>query len=1182
MKRIKTILAVLCLLLAAMVSLAVFAACENGGEPDPTPGPEPAGKSENSITGLVDKAAVCGDAFPALNAVAEYGQIVYTVAARDGDTAEAELSYAALPATVTVGEYVIRAAVEETEEYKGAVAYADLTVTHQAYADIGGEPVETVVPDAAAKTKGYSVKECACGEEVHGDETVIVTFTVDGQAADTKIVPVGGNIGTIDTSKLPVRNGYAATLYEGDKPYTGGGTVTDFTEVQLSARWVQVQTFAYSSDSYPVGVGWMFNAEGPLKDNAALCTVAYTADGITAVAQYLGDVEHDENTMNEDTGERRWAESPAELTLGTLPFGEYRTIRFTFSSTQGGYVYFGDHLESAYVYTDAAADAGKTVIVEVGVDDGVAYVSIDGRRSEYPDWTQHDLNALPFRVFDKNIADREVFAHTGERYTYKIGNPTVEYNYLQEADTILAGLPAAADVYNAEQIHADILALEQIRDSHFSDAEKTAYAEEFAAAAALKQAAEKIMGDHLAIAARMAEELPAFETMLTATKEEQDKAYAALAKYLAYVNVKFTAEEAAEYEEPAKISFYRRFFASDAALRIDVNADTVTSMERWQSGSSSYPERFSLNNASVEVSFPQIAFGAYESITIKYQMGSENANWTIKYGSLTYKGQKTNTAEFCITKEADGYYLTLSAEYAVDRGQKVKLDDAVVLGSEGLTFTLTNDAWGWVWVYNNTVAATLSNTDAANVYIVTYNYMSDAGSRQQIQYYLADGALDLPEVGATYKDVVGTHTFLGFFAEGSEVAAKDGDTVNSDFVLTAKYEVREGDYTEYTVLFFDDEEGEVMESETRTVHYGDTLQLPAEAPAKTTELPDHHYEFVGWFDLTGKQYFGGESIEGDLELYAHFNLVQDLQYTVTLTSLAGADETYSVYGGGTFTRPEQDPVRAGYDFAGWYTENGEPFDFAAEVNNDTTLVAKWKVWAPLTAKTVRLSDTIAEELTSPTTVHEPDAGNSNPVRWVLSGANDNTYHFVMPAIDYRPYSEVRVVLHFGQANSQYIFRSGDISLTVGTTDKIELKVRYIGADAMPAGVTGGEGYYLDAYYWDCSEDEHQYVKLSDAVIAGKQGVEFSIETVGSGGVSAWDWMKLRSEVEDAQILEGVLVREYIDSTACTLTESSTEEEYRSYLERVADFTAYEKEHYEEPAIVQTLREKYDAASSGMI
>lgn len=149
------------------------------------------------------------------------------------------------------------------------------------------------------------------------------------------------------------------------------------------------------------------------------------------------------------------------------PFGEYRTIRFTFSSTQGGYVYFGDHLESAYVYTDAAADAGKTVIVEVGVDDGVAYVSIDGRRSEYPDWTQHDLNALPFRVFDKNIADREVFAHTGERYTYKIGNPTVEYNYLQEADTILAGLPAAADVYNAEQIHADILALEQIRDQSF-------------------------------------------------------------------------------------------------------------------------------------------------------------------------------------------------------------------------------------------------------------------------------------------------------------------------------------------------------------------------------------------------------------------------------------------------------------------------------------------------------------------------------------------------------------------------------------------------------------------------------------------------------------------------------------------------------------------------------------------
>ena len=65
-------------------------------------------------------------------------------------------------------------------------------------------------------------------------------------------------------------------------------------------------------------------------------------------------------------------------------------------------------------------------------------------------------------------------------------------------------------------------------------------------------------------------------------------------------------------------------------------------------------------------------------------------------------------------------------------------------------------------------------------------------------------------------------------------------------------------------------------------------------------------------------------------------------YTVTFDAAGGsAVEAQTVAFGGTATKPE-DPQREHYSFLGWFTEDGEPYDFAAPVKADLTLTARWE------------------------------------------------------------------------------------------------------------------------------------------------------------------------------------------------------------------------------------------------
>ena len=65
-------------------------------------------------------------------------------------------------------------------------------------------------------------------------------------------------------------------------------------------------------------------------------------------------------------------------------------------------------------------------------------------------------------------------------------------------------------------------------------------------------------------------------------------------------------------------------------------------------------------------------------------------------------------------------------------------------------------------------------------------------------------------------------------------------------------------------------------------------------------------------------------------------------YTVTFDAAGGsAVEAQTVAFGGTATKPE-DPQREHYSFLGWFTEDGEPYDFTAPVKAGLTLTARWE------------------------------------------------------------------------------------------------------------------------------------------------------------------------------------------------------------------------------------------------
>jgi len=143
---------------------------------------------------------------------------------------------------------------------------------------------------------------------------------------------------------------------------------------------------------------------------------------------------------------------------------------------------------------------------------------------------------------------------------------------------------------------------------------------------------------------------------------------------------------------------------------------------------------------------------------------------------------------------------------------------------------------------------------------------------------------------------------------------------------------------DYNITFISG--GEVVNTITKQ-YEADISSVSYTPTEKPTGMED--YSFVGWYDnemgLGDPYVFQGTMPAKNITLYAEWAPVT---YTVEfdLNGALGNIDSQTLQPGEKVEKPA-DPVRDGYQFGGWLTQDGEPYDFEQGVTHDMTLVAQW-------------------------------------------------------------------------------------------------------------------------------------------------------------------------------------------------------------------------------------------------
>lgn len=176
----------------------------------------------------------------------------------------------------------------------------------------------------------------------------------------------------------------------------------------------------------------------------------------------------------------------------------------------------------------------------------------------------------------------------------------------------------------------------------------------------------------------------------------------------------------------------------------------------------------------------------------------------------------------------------------------------------------------------------------------------------------------------------------------TDAACSDGNEYNFDAAVTgnitlyAKWTDKTAEKTTWTVTF-DTGEGSKVDPQEVAKNNG-RASKPATDPTRTG------YRFDGWYAESGCTHAFNFSnrITADTTIYAKWVKVN----TVTFDTGDGASKVQAqvLEEGVKPTEPETEPTKEGYIFKGWYTaaENGEEFDFNADLTGDVTVYAHWE------------------------------------------------------------------------------------------------------------------------------------------------------------------------------------------------------------------------------------------------
>ncbi|MDU5471381.1 MAG: S-layer homology domain-containing protein [Peptoniphilus harei] len=176
-------------------------------------------------------------------------------------------------------------------------------------------------------------------------------------------------------------------------------------------------------------------------------------------------------------------------------------------------------------------------------------------------------------------------------------------------------------------------------------------------------------------------------------------------------------------------------------------------------------------------------------------------------------------------------------------------------------------------------------------------------------------------------------TFLGWYKDGVKWASTT--LITEDTIFEAAWKSNEVEKVKVT---FDSDGGSKVDP--IEVEKGKTVKEAIPTPTK------NGFEFVEW-QKDGKKFDFETPINENINLKAVWRTKapETKTYTVTFYSKGGSTvATQTIEEGKTATEPKA-PIRTGYTFKGWYTDNGtfvDSFDFTKPVTENTILYAKWE------------------------------------------------------------------------------------------------------------------------------------------------------------------------------------------------------------------------------------------------
>ena len=271
----------------------------------------------------------------------------------------------------------------------------------------------------------------------------------------------------------------------------------------------------------------------------------------------------------------------------------------------------------------------------------------------------------------------------------------------------------------------------------------------------------------------------------------------------------------------------------------------------------------------------------------------------------------------------------------------------------------------------------------------TVTFMANGGAPEPLaQIVKKDGTaqepIDVKKEGFKLK---------GWTKDGSTLYNFD-DAVTADIVLKAQWEKEDPSMVTHVVTYVANggkfaDGSERMEVE---VAAGTLANRPTDPVKKG-------FAVTGW-TLDRTPYGFTEPVTKDIELVAQW---ESSEHTVSFMALGGMPEPQEqrVEHGGTATRPQDEPRKAGFTFQGW-TLGGAVYDFEEVVTKDIALKAKWEKESGVTERMVTFmalggafadgSDVLSFTVKDGETVRKP----KDPVKkgftfqkWTLGGAEYN-------------------------------------------------------------------------------------------------------------------------------------------------------------------------------------------------